>query len=226
MLTLLGTWHCTAATARAQPEHPDPVTYDQVRTVFRKHCVACHNPERPRGDLNLSTLEGIQAGSASGTAVVARKPEESPIYLSAAHLEDPKMPPNSPKIPQRELDLIRRWIEGGLAERGASGPQSSSARPQPSKISGPSASITDSSGQSSAKTAFVGVESLARSAPVTALAVSPIAPLVAVSGRKQVVLFEGSSQRPSKALAFPEGDIFVLQFSRGGDLLLAGGGVG
>ena len=55
---------------------------------------------------------------------VAHKPDESPIYLSAAHLEDPKMPPNSPKIPQRELDLIRRWIEGGLMEGGGIASQS------------------------------------------------------------------------------------------------------
>src|SRR5262245_15112418 len=101
MLTLLGTWHCTAVTARAQLENPDPVTYDNVRTSCRKHGVACHNPERPRDDLTLSTLEAIQAASASGPVVVSRKPEESPIYLSAAPLEAPKMPPNVPKIPQR-----------------------------------------------------------------------------------------------------------------------------
>ena len=48
---------------------------------------------------------------------VAGKPEDSPIYTLPAHLEDPKMPPNAPKIPQREIDVLRRWVEGGLIER-------------------------------------------------------------------------------------------------------------
>src|SRR5262245_2973872 len=122
----MGLW---SACLRAQPEPSEAIAYDQVRPVFRKHCVTCHNQDRARGDLNLSSLEGIKAGSSSGPAVVSTKPEDSPIYLSAAHLEDPKMPPNSPKIPQRELELIRRWIEGGLAERGAVATQSTLAKP-------------------------------------------------------------------------------------------------
>src|SRR5262245_37831588 len=206
---------------QAQSETVDLVTYDQVRPVFRKHCVTCHNQDRARGDLNLSSLDGIKAGSSSGAAVVPRKPDESPIYLSAAHVEDPKMPPNSPKIPQRELDLVRRWIEGGLAERSAVASHSTFA------TSPPSAAVASSSTvKPMAMNAFASVEPLARSAPITALAISPTAPLVAVSGRKQVVLFEGASEKPAKALAFPEGDVFALQFSRDGSLLLAGGGVG
>ena len=62
--------------------------------------------------------------------------------------------------------------------------------------------------------------------PFTALAVSPTQPLLAVSGRKQVVLFDAVSRTPLDALAFPEGEVFALQFSRDGKLLFAGGGVG
>ncbi len=210
--------------ARGQQETPpsEVVTYDQVRPVFRKHCVTCHNQDRARGDLNLSSLEGIKAGSSSGAAAVTHKPDESPIYLSAAHLEDPKMPPNSPKIPQRELDLIRRWIEGGMVERGTL-----SARLNPDvKPSAPSAATAPKSLPSISKELTVAVEPLARPTPITALAASPSAPLIAVPGHKQVVLFDQTSQKPIKALAFPEGDVFALQFSHDGSLLLAGGGVG
>ena len=48
------------------------------------------------------------AGGVSGKAAVAGKPDDSPLYTLAAHLDDPKMPPNKPKIPQRELDTIRK----------------------------------------------------------------------------------------------------------------------
>jgi hypothetical protein len=70
------------------------------------------------------------------------------------------------------------------------------------------------------------VAPVARPAPITALAASPTAPLIAVSGRKQVVLIEWPSQKMAKAFAFPEGDVFVLRFSRDGKQLLAGGGTG
>src|SRR5579872_5308732 len=95
------------------------VTFDQVLPVFRKRCVVCHDRDRQKGDLDLSSVEGIKSGGATGAAVLSGNPDESPIYTLTAHLDAPKMPPNNPKIPQREIDLIRRWIEGGLAVRDA-----------------------------------------------------------------------------------------------------------
>src|SRR5262245_56454022 len=169
---VLAVW-CPAL--QAQLETVELVIYDQVRPVFRKHCVTCHNQDRARGDLNLSSIDGIKAGSSSGAAVVARKPEESPIYLSAAHLEVPKMPPNSPKIPQRELDLIRRWIEGGLAERGAPIAQPASDKAPPREA----ASSNVSAPKPQPLNFSTSIEPLARLAPITALAVSPTEPLIA-----------------------------------------------
>ena len=203
---------------RVMADESETVTYDQVRPVFRKHCLNCHNQERARGDLNLSSLDGIKAGSTSGVAAVAGKPEESPIYLSAAHLEDPKMPPNAPKIPQRELDLIRRWIAGGMMERGA-------IANQPAAKMLPIASTPQPTG-TTFLSRFNTIEPLARPAPITALATSPTAPLIAVSGRRQIVLADGSSAAIMRALPFPDGDIFALRFSQSGKLLFAGGGVG
>src|SRR5262245_121580 len=155
---VLAVW-CPAL--QAQLETVELVTYDQVRPVFRKHCVTCHNQDRARGDLNLSSVDGIKAGSSSGAAAVPRKPEESPIYLSAAHLEDPKMPPNSAKIPQRELDLIRRWIEGGLAERGA-------VASQPGSDKSPAVAAVASSQPLKSKPMDIGfaVAPLVRPAPI------------------------------------------------------------
>src|SRR5262245_42492056 len=78
-----------AATASAQ-ENAAPVTYDQVRAVFKKRCLTCHDADRARGDLDLSSVASIKAGSSSGPVVVAGKADESLVYTLAAHLEDPK----------------------------------------------------------------------------------------------------------------------------------------
>lgn len=66
----------------------------------------------------------------------------------------------------------------------------------------------------------------ARAAAVTALACSPWAPLAAVAGQKQIVLYNTDSGQLLGVLPFPEGIPHVLKFSRSGSLLLAGGGIG
>jgi len=211
-----------------EKSEPAPVAFDQVQPVFRKRCVACHDRSREKGDLDLSSIEGIKAGGMSGPVVVPGNPDSSLVYTLAAHLETPKMPPNRPKIPQREIDLIRRWIEGGLVERGDAVAKSVNQPPALPATKQAAASSAAPARPTAAAVAVVGVavDPLARPPAITALAVSPKSPLVAVSGRKQVVLFRWTDRSPVGTFAFPEGDVFALRFSRDGEVLVAGGGVG
>ncbi|AMV26186.1 WD domain, G-beta repeat [Gemmata sp. SH-PL17] len=201
-----------ALPARADEKVEDAkVTFDgQVRPILAKRCGKCHNAERPRGELDLSSYAAVMLGGVSGRAVVEGKPDSSPLYTMTAHLEDPKMPPNSPKIPQTEIDTLRKWIEGGLVEK-VGGAASTKVTPTPAPKN------LDGLGK---------VATLARLTPVTALAVSPNALIVAVPGKKQVLLYELPSGKSLGALAFPEGEVHVLRFSRDGKVLLAAGGVG
>jgi hypothetical protein len=119
--TLVASTLTIATPARSEGEPPPAVaSFDRdFRPTFRKRCAGCHNSERPRGELDLTSYTGVMAGGAGGKAVVARAPEESPVYTQAAHIEEPHMPPNAPRLPQRELNVLRRWIEGGMAENTA-----------------------------------------------------------------------------------------------------------
>src|SRR5262249_55553842 len=65
-----------------------------------------------------------------------------------------------------------------------------------------------------------------RTDAVTALAASPWAPLVAVGGHKQVLLYNTDTLDLVGVFAFPYGKPNALKFSRNGSLLLAGGGRG
>lgn len=213
-LVLLGVQHTPfGGRVRAADEKKTDdakITFDgNVKPILAKRCVKCHSAERPRGELDLSTHGAVMLGGVSGKAVVAGKPDASPLYTMTAHLEDPKMPPNSPKIPQTELDTIRKWIEGGLLEKPGGGAATSTSTPTPKYLDG-------------LGTAAV----LSRPTPVTALAVSPTTPLVAVAGKKQVLLYELPANKLLGALAFPEGEVHVLRFARDGKLLLVAGGVG
>jgi WD40 repeat protein len=66
----------------------------------------------------------------------------------------------------------------------------------------------------------------ARAQPVTALAASPWAPLLAVAGHERIYLFNLEKRKPAGELAFSEGIPYVLRFSRDGATLLAAGGRG
>ncbi|MEX2015836.1 MAG: WD40 repeat domain-containing protein, partial [Candidatus Hydrogenedentales bacterium] len=57
-----------------------------------------------------------------------------------------------------------------------------------------------------------------------AIASSPTAPLMAVAGNEQVLLYALDQPRLLGALPFPEGDVFTLTFSVNGEILVAGGG--
>lgn len=183
------------------------ITYEQVKPILAKRCNKCHAGERPRGELETSTFAGIMQGGVSGKAVVAGRPVESPLYTLTAHLEDPKMPPNAPKIPQSEIDTLRKWIEHGLLEK-AGGAASAT-------VQTPAVKVPDGLG---------AAVLLPRATPITALAASPVAALVAVAGNKQVLVFE--SGKLLGGVPFPEGEIHALRFARDGTVLLAAGGVG
>jgi hypothetical protein len=199
-----------ASPSVAQERKPtEVVSFErEVKPILFKRCGSCHNPERARGELDLTTFSGVVVGGASGKVAVAGKPEDSPIYTLPAHLEDPNMPPNAPKIPQREIDTLRRWVEGGLIERAGD-----------SALAGVTAADAPTE-------TLVAPQIPPRASAISALAVSPVAPIAVVSGHRQILVFDLDGGKLLGALRFPEGDVFSLKFSRDGQTLLAAGGIG
>lgn len=202
------------------------ISFEQVRAILRKHCVTCHNSNELRGGLDLSSLDAIEAGSDSGPALIPGKPEESLLWLVSAHQADPKMPPNSPRIPQREIDLLQRWItegsdmKNGLVSSGAS-----------EVVNLAMASASEDGGASDSKSQLLARESyfepiktVGRTSPVTSIAVHPVLPVIAVPGAGQALLFNVREQKWQDAIAFPEGEVTGLKFSQDGkNLFIAGG---
>ena len=226
------------------------VTWDQVRPVFQKRCFACHRGEQARGGLDLSSVASIKAGSTSGAAIVSGKPEESMVYTLPAHLENPQMPPNSAKMPQRELDLIFGWIQGGLSERVTVATTTATNRPtrpamvrpamvplRPStiRVDRPKDSMTAAGDTASQDAASPDKKALSTGSPksvhrlsktVTTLAASPTASLVAIAGHREVMIYRWTDQTLIATIPFPAGDVCTMRFSRDGNILLVGGGVG
>jgi WD40 repeat protein len=211
----------------AQEVVSESVGYDQVQSVFRRRCITCHNIDETRGDLDLSNLTTTMVGSSSGPVVVPGKPLESTIYTVTAHLTEPMMPPNSSKIPARELDLIRRWIEGMEVVNSNTNNQSNQ---NPATNMGSTNQIDEIEAEpfssSSVDNNWVPIKPLLRQTAVAALAVHPSEPLFAVAGNGQIVFGDLRNGSWRNALSFTEGQVTNLRFNREGSLLLAAGGVG
>jgi hypothetical protein len=214
------------AVVRGADEKAKKVTYETVSAIFQAKCNSCHNADKAKGGLNLATYGTAMAGGASGAVVEAGDPDGSRLYALVTHAEEPKMPPMQPKLPDAELAAIKAWIEGGAPESAGSA-VAVKAKPKfdfkldPSMMGKPSGPPAMPQGVA---TEPVVVSS--RPNAVLAMAASPWAPLVAVAGHKQVLLYHTQQHRLLAVFPFPEGTIHVLKFSRNGDLLLAAGGRG
>src|SRR5262249_56790647 len=96
----------------------EKITFEQhILPIFREKCGSCHNGNDKKGDLVLDNYGLAMQGGASGEVIrTDGDASQSQLYLVVAHQAEPKMPPQQPKLPDEQLTLIRRWIEGGSLE--------------------------------------------------------------------------------------------------------------
>lgn len=214
------------AVAFADAKNP---TYDaDVLPVLKQHCTSCHGVDKQRGGLRLDTYAALKQGGSSGEVFTAGNPDKSRIYTTVSHKEEPVMPPSKQKIPDAQIEIIRLWVEQGGKENagskvvmpdkpkvdiglkavGKGKPEGPPPMPQTGKLKADPLVVAR------------------RPGAVTALAASPWAPLVAVAGQKQVLLFHSDTGDYLGSLPFEHGQINSLKFSRNSKLLLAAGGRG
>jgi hypothetical protein len=81
-----------------------------AQRVLLERCVACHGPDKHKGDLRLD-----QAASAA-RVLAPGKPQESELYrrLVTQDLEE-RMPKGKPALPAAEIEILRAWIAAGAA---------------------------------------------------------------------------------------------------------------
>jgi WD40 repeat protein len=226
-LTSISMIFVLALLARGADAPAAKVNYkDNIAPIFQAKCNACHNTDKQKGGLVLESYGGAVKGGGSGKVIEPGDPDNSRLFLLVSHAEEPKMPPMQPKLPDPELNLIKAWIAAGAPETSGS-TVAMASKPKldfkldPAAVGKPVGPPAMPEGLSTDPLVVSP-----RPNAITALAPSPWAPLVAVSGHKQVLLYNTASQRLVGVLPFPEGTIHVLKFSRDGGILLAGGGRG
>ncbi len=103
--------------ALIEEEVEDIKVFDQVVTqIFDKKCNACHNPGKIKGDLLLTSREGILKGGKSGAFLMSHETGKS---LAIERIDIPKtekkhMPPKGKaQLTHDEEKLLKWWINQG-----------------------------------------------------------------------------------------------------------------
>jgi mono/diheme cytochrome c family protein len=210
---------CAVTIAQAQ----DKVTYDDhLAPIFRQRCGSCHNPTAKKADLDVTNYLALMQGGASGAVIEVGDASSSYLFALVAHEAEPYMPQGADKIPDTEIELLRKWIDGGALENKGSKAVKKKASmvaavdidpgKRPEVIPMPARMVLEPN-------YILTKPSMARS-----LATSPWAPIVAMTSQRQVLLYNTQTLELVGVFPFPEGQPNVVRFSRDGRLLLAGGG--
>lgn len=86
-----------------------------IQPIFEKRCVMCHSENATMGSLNLETYAGLQKGGNNGPVVSAGAPADSLLYRSLVGQapEIGRMPIGLEPVPQKEVAMVKAWIEEG-----------------------------------------------------------------------------------------------------------------
>jgi hypothetical protein len=120
-LALLATVACLSAVCWPAEAPSNAVLFNRdIRPILSDHCYTCHGPDKANRKTNMhfDTEEGaFSALNSGGFAIVRADPANSKMVQRIGS-DNPafRMPPaymGYAKLPDRDIDLIRRWIAQG-----------------------------------------------------------------------------------------------------------------
>ncbi len=150
-----------------------PVSFrTEIAPLLQRRCASCHCEESAKGGYRLDSFHWLQkAGDGGAAPIVAGKAQDSELFkLLIETNPDARMPQKADALPAGEIALIERWLNGGAVYDGgdmarplAELVRETFLRPAPSRY--------------------------ARPMPITALAFSGDAKRLAVSGYREVTIW-------------------------------------
>ncbi len=100
------------------PENP-LIYQDIVGRILDDKCVSCHNRNKKKGELLMTSLNEMLLGGEVGNTIVPGSPEESEI-VRRVHLPDEDeehMPPDGKRpLDETEIRILERWIALGASD--------------------------------------------------------------------------------------------------------------
>ena len=73
--------------------HENDLFTNQIKAILEKNCISCHNQEKAKGGLDLTSPSGLMAGGESGHVIDPLSPEKSLLLEVLGYEGDIQMPP-------------------------------------------------------------------------------------------------------------------------------------
>lgn len=90
----------------------DATTTASAMRFLKRNCFSCHNPEKHKGSLVMTSRDQLLQGAESGPAVVVGDPEQSAMIRALAREADPHMPPKK-QVSAKQIALLSQWVKDG-----------------------------------------------------------------------------------------------------------------
>ncbi|MDD7986383.1 hypothetical protein PQO01_15645 [Lentisphaera marina] len=197
------------------------ITYDEhIRQIFKADCSECHNSNKAKGGLDLSSYLQTMAGSSAGEVVSAGDPENSVLFeCITTDDSDIRMPPKGARMNKNDIEMIKNWILAGALEN----------RHSKKKLFVKNDAFKATETKKGEvilpdHLSLLSWQEYSYPGPAKTMALSPFSPLVAFGLYKQVALYNSQTQNLLGYLDFPEGSINGLSFSSNGQYIIAVGG--
>ena len=170
--------------------------HSEIVPLLKRSCQGCHHPGDPNGDLIVTTYADLKRGGMAGDAIVPGKPDES-LLMELISGDEPAMPQNMEPLSAEEVELFRRWILEGAQDD------------TPDEV--------DDMGEGNYPTYTVPPV-------VTALAYSPDGSTLAVSGFREILLYDTTNFERKARLVGKAHRIESLMYTADGRILGMAGG--
>jgi len=80
--------------------------------ILKNNCLSCHNPEKKKGKLLLTSRDLALKGNEDGPVIILGNGAQSKLIAALSADADPHMPPKK-QLDAAEIAALRDWIDGG-----------------------------------------------------------------------------------------------------------------
>lgn len=179
--------------------------HHDIAPILNRYCAGCHNDDASEGDLSLESYPVLFQDRENGRLVQPGNAEGSRLIEVIAGTAEPKMPPDDEaQLTQQEIDVLKRWVQGGA--------KVSVADVQADKEEVPRLATPELDPSRTPK-------------PITAVAYSPDGRTLAVARFRSVDLVTADDQRFIQHLSDHPGKVNDVRFTRDGRYLIAATGI-
>ena len=110
----------TAQEPAKKDKLPDKISYyKDVRPIFQMHCQGCHQPAKAHGDYVMTDYAALLKKTGTNEdGIIPGQPEKSMVYqqIVPQKSKPPAMPRGKDPLIDRDVTIIRRWIEQGAID--------------------------------------------------------------------------------------------------------------